>query len=367
MTKLVFVVRDTGLGGINSVVKQLASLSEDKTKEIYIVSLSKNTQVNVYQGITDNMKYFPLLSTLTGLLVRLGNKLFPYLFCSLFSLSNTKALLKYISDEIGDDVRIYLCGFGAFSLFEPEIDSRVTIVSHSINSEMIKTRCPRILQNINKYNLKRLAPNKFICVSTAIKNDWLNLLGSKITHIEVINNPLQLEVKDIKACDLGFKYFIICGRLSPEKNLFNMIDTYLSAELTEHKLILLGSGPLSNELEKYILDRNATNEVILLGYCDDPYSYIKGSDGLLLNSLYEGLPTVALEAMALNTPLIIGECAGAAYDVVPNDKHHLIFKTKDLNTFKNRIIQASRGVYPIFDFQKEKYKVKEILRRYEDF
>ena len=50
------------------------------------------------------------------------------------------------------------------------------------------------------------------------------------------------------------------------------------------------------------------DRVKFLGFLRNPYPFIKDSQGLILASSYEGLPTVLIESMVLETPIIAVAC-----------------------------------------------------------
>ena len=47
-----------------------------------------------------------------------------------------------------------------------------------------------------------------------------------------------------------------------------------------------------------------------MGFISNPYPYIAASDALIITSLSEGFPTIAVEAMALGKPVISTPVAG---------------------------------------------------------
>ena len=72
----------------------------------------------------------------------------------------------------------------------------------------------------------------------------------------------------------------------------------------------MGSGDKYNELNKYILENNLTNDVTLLGFKDNPYKYLRASDLFICSSISEGFSLVIGEAMAVGVPVISVDCQG---------------------------------------------------------
>lgn len=97
--KKVFIVRNTNLGGINTIVKNFY----DNASNVRILSLSKKEKESYIDY--DDIIYFPLLNRKRNILIRILNKIFPYLFVRLFCTSNTEKLIEIIESEVGKNLR----------------------------------------------------------------------------------------------------------------------------------------------------------------------------------------------------------------------------------------------------------------------
>lgn len=74
--------------------------------------------------------------------------------------------------------------------------------------------------------------------------------------------------------------------------------------------LMIGSGPLRPAVESRIADLNITNCFTLIEHTDDIYSVFSLLDVFVLNSWYEGMGLVLLEAMLLSKPTIGTDVAG---------------------------------------------------------
>ena len=90
-------------------------------------------------------------------------------------------------------------------------------------------------------------------------------------------------------------------------NAFNRIH----AEISKTELLILGEGPLENELIRHVSELGLNNSVHLLGRLSNPFPLMKRSDCFILSSNHEGQPMVLFEAIILNKPIIATDIIGA--------------------------------------------------------
>ena len=127
------------------------------------------------------------------------------------------------------------------------------------------------------------------------------------------------------------------GRLIPSKNIdcllkaVAMLDIEASWELT-----LCGDGEERQKLESYAVELGIEEQVKFTGFVADVYSIMQNSDIMVLPSLYEGMPNVFLEALAIGLPCIVSDIV-AHREIVRDTKCALIFDPNAPNDLKNRI------------------------------
>lgn len=109
----------------------------------------------------------------------------------------------------------------------------------------------------------------------------------------------------------GGAYFVALGRLEPQKNHRRMIlqfEQFLKRGYPEAKLLILGSGTLREPLDELLKNRHLEQNVRIIPFNKNPYSYLAKARGMILSSRYEGFGNVILEAMATGTPVIAVDC-----------------------------------------------------------
>jgi len=96
------------------------------------------------------------------------------------------------------------------------------------------------------------------------------------------------------------------GRFMELKNHRGLIDIFQRVvdKIPRSRLLLVGEGILRGQIERLTRERGLSELVRFLGARDDVTSLMSVSDLLLLPSLFEGLPIVALEANASGIPVV---------------------------------------------------------------
>lgn len=129
----------------------------------------------------------------------------------------------------------------------------------------------------------------------------------------VIRNPLDIAqiVKrsnmDCDVCDVN-ESFVAVGRLIPEKGFDNLLRAFAISKTILPKLYIIGEGPEEENLNKIIEEYDLATKVILLGYRDNPYPFMKNAFGCVLSSRVEGFPNVLNEMILLNPNVLSSFC-----------------------------------------------------------
>lgn len=163
-----------------------------------------------------------------------------------------------------------------------------------------------------------------IAVSKAVKEFYVRrgIPGSKI---QVIYNGVgasgkwgQVPSSRSKITSAGSVpiCLAIIGRLVRQKGHGYFLET-LKALVKNHKVqgLIIGSGPMDEELRALAKSYNLNGSVKFLGLRDDVNQLLSTIDILVMPSLREGLPMVALEAMSYGIP-VVGFSVGGMPEVV---------------------------------------------------
>ena len=165
------------------------------------------------------------------------------------------------------------------------------------------------------------------------------------------------------------------GRLVPWKGFAGLIKLVpnLKKQFPDLKLLIAGSGPDYEKLERLAEELGIAEDVILTGSLErDVLSrYIKVADVFTLNTSYEGFSHQLLEVMAVGTPLVTTRVGGNP-ELVEHEKNGLLVKrgnAKELETALLRVLHdkalatrlAQNGRKRIREFGKERM-VKDTIK-----
>lgn len=133
--------------------------------------------------------------------------------------------------------------------------------------------------------------------------------------------------------------FLFVGRFALNKgiNILAQAVKELNDEGYSHKLIfnLVGKGPLFDTYKKQYAFQN----LHFLGFANDDQlnELYRTNDVFVLPTLFEGMPTVVLEAMAHGMPIIVTD-VGATLEMV-DETNGFIIEKNDVNSLKRAIIK----------------------------
>jgi glycosyltransferase involved in cell wall biosynthesis len=119
------------------------------------------------------------------------------------------------------------------------------------------------------------------------------------------------------------------GRFSPEKNLSTLLNAFACAMVEDPSLILLlvGEGPLENELVRKVSELKIKDKVIFSGVRHDIGDILSSFDIFVLPSFLEGFSIALLEAMACSRAIVCSNIPQNCELVVHNQEGLLVNPT----------------------------------------
>lgn len=170
------------------------------------------------------------------------------------------------------------------------------------------------------------------------------------TNCKVIYNPLnKKEILNLsKKRLLNFNFFknkkkciniINVARFTDQKDHLTLLRALNNVKKRiNFKLLIIGYGVNKKIIIDFIKKNNLSKKMKVMNFQQNPYKYINKSDVFILTSIYEGLPNVLLEAMALKKIIISSDCPTGPKEILNNGKYGIIFKTKSVKDLEKKIL-----------------------------
>jgi glycosyltransferase involved in cell wall biosynthesis len=175
-----------------------------------------------------------------------------------------------------------------------------------------------------------------IAVSSRIERDLLEA-GVPQERIYLLHNAIVLEnyrrrddargnLDAIVGRALPRPVMVSIGRLSAEKGHADLIEALrlLAGKGRFISTVLAGDGPARADIERRIREGGLQDWVHLPGYVSQPARLLQDADLMVLPSHTEGLPNAALEAFAMEVPVLATSVGGTPEVVTDGETGRLV-------------------------------------------
>ena len=223
-------------------------------------------------------------------------------------------------------------------------------------------------EKVEKYKKQYKKYDKILTICDTMRDEFVEILGIDKTKVELVYNPINLEIIRKKAEDVNPKYgnylkedyFLQVSRLTQQKQPEHLVDIYykLKQRGIKEKLYFIGNGEKVKLIKQKIKEYNLEDDIILLGQIENPYPFFKNAKLFLHTAKYEGLPTVLLESLVFGTPVVAYDCPTGPKDILgKNSEYGELIPLNDKDTFVKR-------VYELIDNNEkyENYKKMSLIR-----
>ena len=208
---------------------------------------------------------------------------------------------------------------------------------------------------------------KILALTNFHKNYMVNL-GINAQKIYVFENPIStirensIEIKKSKTLIYG-------GRISKEKGVEEIIDSFLMSGLKDYEFEIYGDGPELEVLKKKYI---SANRVKFKGFVENKkmIEKIKTSQAVLLGTkMYEGQPTLITEAIFHKT-LVLSPSLGGMMDFFDDDTFlytsgDYLDLTDKINTLVNKKL-VNKVVNNNFNYLNDKLSNINLYQKFQE-
>ena len=188
---------------------------------------------------------------------------------------------------------------------------------------------------------------KYISISEFVKKEHLYTLNE--SKVEVIYHF----VNENKYNNNYKKYYLFMGRLSEEKGINTLLESF--KKLKELELVIIGDGPMREYVETFIKE-NELDNICYLGFKNglEKEELIKSAYALIVPSEWdEPFGRIVIESNSYGTP-VIASARGGLSELIIEGETGYTFNSNDLGSLIEKI-----NIIENLD----EYKYKEIRRK----
>lgn len=206
-----------------------------------------------------------------------------------------------------------------------------------------------------------------VAVSDGVAEDLQRELGLTDANIVRLYNPFDLnEIRRLAAeIPAGLPhepYIVHVGRFVPQKRHDLLFNAWRIAALP-HKLILLTSP--SPALDALIADAGMAGSVIVAGFQQNPYPWIRGADALVLCSDHEGLPNVLIEALICGTRIVSTDCPSGPREIMAGALARFLVPAGDAQALAAALREAVTSPMPLSNEDLARFSADTVAQGYE--
>jgi glycosyltransferase involved in cell wall biosynthesis len=179
------------------------------------------------------------------------------------------------------------------------------------------------------------------CVSAAVLEQTLHLMPEITPHSSVIYNGLEIPKLAPEPLPFDPPRLLCLGRLIPDKGFDIAVTAFaaIAGRFPRLRLVIAGDGPARSFLEKHAARLGVEHAVDFVGWVppEKTTALLSGATIVVMPSLREGLPTVALEAALMERP-VVGTWVGGFPEVVLHQKTGWLVPPKDEKSLADALI-----------------------------
>lgn len=347
MSKIVFFTAALVRGGAERVITNIATHRAELGDDVTIFLTNKNkVEYNLPQNIKiiscdiENLSIF--------------KKIFRWFNCLRKFVKTTKPDL-LISFSAQVNILVFFSLFGI---------SKKLITSERNDPKTTQT------QNFITRLLSKIVYNNSTAVvfqTEKVRNYYKNIKSKSV----VLPNTVSV---NCNANDNKAKRIVTVGRMHPNKNHLLLIKSFLNIKdkFTDYTLEIYGDGNCRAEYEKFIIDNNLTNRVLLHNSTPNIHQQIADASLFVLSSNAEGMPNVLIEAMMMGIPVISTNCTGADELIIDGNNGRLVNMNDELqltNAIDSALSNYEQTLKMTINAQKmvEKFKLNISLKKWDEF
>ncbi|MGL4726207.1 MAG: glycosyltransferase [Scandinavium sp.] len=303
---IVHVITSLGLGGAE---KTVCDIADEQAHQGHTVTLISITGETLTKPTNENIK-----------VISIGIKKKPTGF--IYALNKLPKLILALDVDI-----IHAHMYHAIIITRLAIRNKTPLICTFHNSHEKSALRNKIIKATNK--LARCTT----CVSPMAAENYNTKIvipnGLKIENYYQSKDEGKAIRNQHNISDSDYLYGFV-GRLHEDKNIPLLLESFseVNKNTPSSKLLIVGVGPLYQQLEKFVIEKNLINVVIFHGAEKNTRSIYNAMDLLIIPSVNEGFGLVAAESILCDTPVLSMDNGGVPF--VLNSERFICHNKKEL-------------------------------------
>ncbi|WP_395339086.1 glycosyltransferase [Ningiella sp. W23] len=198
--------------------------------------------------------------------------------------------------------------------------------------------------------LKTLNGKDLIAVSKGVAKEVSEARLFRATSVRCIYNPF--DIKHIRALateaisdvspnvpesEIPKRFIVHVGRAAKAKR-HDILFMALKHINPEYKLVCLTSN--TKKLKKLAKKYGIEERLVLPGFTENPYAWMKQADALVLSSDFEGLPTVLIESIVCATKVVSTDCPHGPREIMQGELANFLVRPRSPEALAKAVNQA---------------------------
>lgn len=293
------------------------------------------------------------------------------------NLGSLPGLVRYLRAEKPQVLLSALDLTNLIAVLATSIAKVKTKVILSIQSTVSRQHRSMIGKRLERILLSWIYPwaDSIVAVSKGSAEDLAQYTGIDLGRICTIHNPVitpELEEKARKPVDHPWfrrdriPVILAVGRLTKAKDyptLFRALARVKQTHLV--RLVVLGEGEERANLEHLADQLGITSDIDMPGFTTNPFAYMSKVKLYVLSSIWEGLPSAMIEAMACGCPIVSTDCQSGPDEILSGGEYGYLVPVGDSEALADAIVKVLSGEtrYPPPGWL-EQYELMPVLHQY---
>lgn len=211
----------------------------------------------------------------------------------------------------------------------------------------------RMLPSLARLSFPRA--DRIVAVSLGVAEDLAVSCGIPRGRIDVIyNGVVGSDFARKKAAHLDHRWFgqgipvvVAAGRFVDQKDFATLITAFKRVlDTREARLLLLGDGPLREDLLALARSLGIAECIDMPGFCANPVPFLNAASVVVLSSRHEGFGMVLAEALACGTPVVSTDCPHGPAEILEHGRYGRLTPVGDSEALAQAILATLGAPLP---------------------